>query len=52
MSGKRIVRTYNTPLSASPGKVFPLPCPVKEYDWIPTWQCNLIFSKSGFDGKN
>lgn len=48
MSGKRIVRTYNTPLSASPEKVFPLLCPVKEYDWIPTWQCNLIYSKSGY----
>lgn len=48
MSGKRIVRTYNTPLSASTEKVFPLLCPVKEYDWIPTWQCNLIYSKSGY----
>ena len=48
MSGKRTVRTYNTPLSASPEKVFPLLCPVKEYDWIPTWQCNLIYSKSGY----
>lgn len=48
MSGKRIVRTYSTPLSASPEKVFPLLCPVKEYDWIPTWQCKVIHTKSGY----
>jgi len=48
MSGKRTVRTYKTPLSASPEKIFPLLCPVKEYEWIPTWQCNLIYSKSGY----
>lgn len=48
MSGQRIVRVFNTPLSATPEKVFPLLCPVREYDWIPTWQCNLIYSKSGY----
>jgi hypothetical protein len=48
MSGQRIVRVFNTSLSATPEKVFPLLCPVREYDWIPTWQCNLIYSKSGY----
>lgn len=48
MPGKRIVRIFETQLSALPEKVFPLLCPVKEYDWIPTWQCNLIYSKSGY----
>jgi hypothetical protein len=31
--------------------VFPLLCPVKEYDWIPTWKCELIHSNSGFNEK-
>jgi len=48
MSAKRIARIFNTPLSASPERVFPLLCPVQEYDWIPTWRCDLIYSKSGY----
>lgn len=48
MSGKRIIRVFNTPLSASPERVFPLLCPVREYDWIPAWQCEIIYSKSGY----
>ena len=47
MSGKRITRIFSTSLSASPEKIFPLLCPTKEYDWIPTWQCEIIYSKSG-----
>lgn len=48
MSGKRIIRVFNTPLSAFPERVFPLLCPVREYDWIPAWQCEIIYSKSGY----
>lgn len=47
MSKKRIVRRYTTPLSATPEKVFPLLCPVREYDWIPAWRCTLVHSQSG-----
>jgi len=32
---------------ASPEKVFPLLCPVREADWIPGWQYDLIYSDSG-----
>lgn len=28
-------------------EVFPLLCPVREYDWIPQWSCNMVFSESG-----
>ena len=35
-------------IKASPEKVFPLLCPKKEYDWIPGWQCEIIYSKSGY----
>ena len=48
MSGKRVVRGYSTELSSSPETVFPLLCPVREYDWIPAWRCEVIYSKSGY----
>jgi len=35
-------------LQASPDRVFPLLCPKREFDWIDTWDCDIIFSKSGF----
>jgi hypothetical protein len=28
-------------------EVFPLLCPVREYEWIPDWRCRMINSKSG-----
>jgi len=31
----------------SANETFPLLCPVREYDWIPTWKCNMIYSESG-----
>jgi len=48
MSGKRIVRSYSTTLPSSPETVFPLLCPVREYDWIPTWKCEVIYTESGY----
>lgn len=47
MSGKRITRRFSTALSAPPEQVFPLLCPVKEYDWIPHWRCDLVYTQSG-----
>ena len=29
--------------------IFPLLCPKKEEDWIPGWQCETIYSKSGYN---
>jgi hypothetical protein len=29
-------------------RVFPLLCPVREYEWIDGWSCELIYSESGF----
>jgi hypothetical protein len=34
-------------IEAPPGDVFPLLCPVREYDWIPTWSCDLLHTASG-----
>lgn len=44
---KRIVREYRTRLAAQPQQVFPLLCPVREYDWIPQWQCEMLYTQSG-----
>ena len=44
---KRIVREYKTSIKARPEQIFPLLCPVREYDWIPQWQCTMIYSRSG-----
>jgi hypothetical protein len=43
----RIVHEYTQTNPASPEKVFPLLCPVREGDWLPGWQYQLIYSDSG-----
>lgn len=43
----RIRRTYTQQLNASPEKVFPLLCPVRERDWVPGWKPSLVISESG-----
>jgi hypothetical protein len=48
MTGYRKTRSFKMTLSGSPEQVFPLLCPIREYDWIETWQCELIYSDSGF----
>lgn len=44
---QRIVRTYTHDLDAPPSRVFPLLCPVREYDWIFDWKCEMIYTASG-----
>ncbi len=44
---KSLTRTHQFAVSASPEKVFPLLCPVREYEWIPTWHCEMLHSQSG-----
>lgn len=34
-------------LAGAPRDVFPLLCPVREYDWIPDWRCTMVHSTSG-----
>lgn len=43
----RLVKTYEMTAPAGCEDVFPLLCPVREYDWIPHWECNMIYSPSG-----
>jgi hypothetical protein len=39
-------------IMASPGKIFPLACPVEELRWIPEWDYRLIYSESGVNETN
>jgi len=44
---QRITHHYTQTNIASPEKVFPLLCPVREAEWVPGWQYHLIYSSSG-----
>ena len=44
---KRVVCEYEQYLDAKCDEVFPLLCPVREYEWIPQWACDMIYSDSG-----
>ena len=39
--------TINAPVEIA----FPLVCPVREYDWIPGWKCNLLYCPGGRNEK-
>jgi hypothetical protein len=43
----RTTKSYTMILSGAPECVFPLLCPVREYEWVEPWQCEIIFSDSG-----
>ena len=42
-----IERTDHFDVPATPDRVFPLLCPVREYEWIPGWECDVLHSVSG-----
>lgn len=44
---KRIILEYRTDMKAVPEEIFPLLCPVREYDWIPQWHCDMLYSETG-----
>lgn len=37
---------------ATPEEIFPLLCPVREFDWIPHWDCKLVYTESGVAERN
>ncbi len=47
-AGTRITREYCMEINAEAKEIFPLLCPVREYDWIPHWRCRMLYSASGF----
>ena len=45
--GNRVVHEFTQTNPATPEKVFPLLCLVREDDWLPGWKYRLIYSDSG-----
>jgi hypothetical protein len=48
---RQFTRSGNIHCQATVEEVFPLLCPKKEEDWIPGWECETIWSKSGYNEK-
>ncbi len=46
-TAKRITRTYRQTINATPDRVFPLLCPVREAEWLDGWRYSMIYSQSG-----
>lgn len=44
----RRVFSHTEKIQAPPEYIFNLFCPVRNYEWIPDWDCSLIHSKTGF----
>lgn len=36
-------------IPATPEAIWPQLCPSREYDWIETWDCELVHSESGYN---
>ena len=47
LKNKRVETAYTIEIKTSPDKIFPLACPVEELRWIPDWEYQLIYSRSG-----
>ncbi len=45
--GNRVSQTYQMRVDSTAQTVFPLLCPLREYDWIEGWKCKMVFSQSG-----
>ena len=52
LKARRVRRTFTHNVTVPPEEVFPLLCPVREYDWIPHWECQLVHSESGVAEKD
>lgn len=47
MKRNRTIKSYTMNLDARADEIFPLLCPVREYDWIQPWQCEMVYTDSG-----
>jgi hypothetical protein len=47
MTACRRTRSATMRLRSDPENVFPLLCPVRESEWIETWQCAMVHTESG-----
>lgn len=49
---KRIEAALTREINAPAQKILPLACPVEELRWIPNWNYQMIYSKSGVNETN
>jgi len=47
IKGQRVERVRRFSLAGRPRDIFPLLCPVREYEWISSWSCVMAYSESG-----
>lgn len=47
MKAERKTLSFTMKLEAEPEKIFPLLCPVREYEWIEHWKCEMVYATSG-----
>ncbi|NVM34220.1 MAG: hypothetical protein HWN81_01410 [Candidatus Lokiarchaeota archaeon] len=45
---KRKIQEFSGTFETTPENIFPLLCPTREADWIPGWDSELIYTKSGY----
>ena len=50
--GRRRVTDWSSEIDALPEDVFPLLCPVREYEWLEGWASEMIYSESGVAEEN
>lgn len=43
----RLRFSHTQTVGAAPETIFPLLCPVREYDWVPGWDCRLVYTETG-----
>jgi hypothetical protein len=44
---RRVRCSHAVEIKAPAEKIFPLLCPVAEYEWIDGWDCRLVYTESG-----
>ena len=49
---KRNVQTFSGTFETTVEALFPLFCPAREADWIPGWDCDLVYTDSGYAEKD
>jgi hypothetical protein len=49
---RRKVRAFSVTLETTVEELFPLFCPAREADWIPGWDCVLVYTDSGYAEKD
>lgn len=45
--GARAVFTGSQTYPSPPEEVFPMLCPVREYEYLPPWECDIVYPEQG-----